>query len=138
MDESYKGLKAGGNIELVSGTITINSADDSVHAHGNVTLSGAIVTAQSGDDGVHADDTTTISDGTVTIQNSYEGLEGSVVAISGGTVAMMGLMQLAAVTHQAAVNLVKIHSVAEVSHLMTAKKSQSLAALSRLMQKVTV
>lgn len=88
VDESYKGLKAGGNIELVSGTIAINSADDSVHANGNVILSGAIVTAQSGDDGVHADDTTTISDGTVTIQNSYEGLEGSVVAISGGTVSV--------------------------------------------------
>ncbi|MDN6664608.1 MAG: carbohydrate-binding domain-containing protein [Tetragenococcus koreensis] len=28
VDESYKGLKAGGNIELVSDTITINSADD--------------------------------------------------------------------------------------------------------------
>jgi len=88
VDESYKGLKAGGNIELVSDTITINSADDSVHDNGNVTLSGAIVTAQSGDDGVHADDTTTISDGIVTIQNSYEGLEGSVVAISGGTVSV--------------------------------------------------
>ncbi len=87
-EESYKGLKAGSDIKLVSGTLTINSADDSVHANGNVSLSGATLTAQSGDDGVHADDTLTISSGKIAINDSYEGLEGSVVAISGGTTAI--------------------------------------------------
>ena len=39
-DESYKGMKAGGSILLASGSYTIDSADDSIHANDSVTING--------------------------------------------------------------------------------------------------
>ena len=82
---SAKALKAGTEIDIKGGTITIDSADDSIHSNGDVNIMGGTVSASSGDDGVHADGNLTISDGTVSILKSYEGLEGATVTITGGT-----------------------------------------------------
>ncbi|MGG5334218.1 carbohydrate-binding domain-containing protein [Enterococcus sp. AZ154] len=84
-DESYKGLKAGGVMTISSGTFTIASADDSLHANDTINIAGGTITASSGDDGIHADNELTISDGTISIEESYEGLEASVITIAGGT-----------------------------------------------------
>jgi hypothetical protein len=70
---------------ISSGTFTIDSADDSLHANDTINIAGGTITASSGDDGIHADHELTISDGTISIEESYEGLEASVITIAGGT-----------------------------------------------------
>lgn len=100
-DYSTKGLKAGNEIIINSGTINIKSYDDAVHANndttlengeastGNITVNGGVVTAYSNDDGLHADGTLKITNGMVSVTNSYEGLEGANVIISGGNVSII-------------------------------------------------
>jgi hypothetical protein len=84
--ESYKGLKATGAIEIASGNITIDSADDAIHANGTVSVLGGTITATSGDDGMHADTNLSIAGGTIDIQQSYEGLESLIIDIAGGEI----------------------------------------------------
>ncbi|MBQ8287164.1 MAG: carbohydrate-binding domain-containing protein [Clostridia bacterium] len=100
-DYSTKGIKAGNEILIGGGIVTIEAYDDAVHANGgtaldngststgNVTVSGGTVTVFSNDDGIHADGTLTVSDGTVKVTGSYEGLEGNNVRISGGDVSVI-------------------------------------------------
>ena len=85
-DASAKGIKAGGDITVRSGSYTLDCADDAVHANGSVTISGGTFAITTGDDGVHADDAVTITDGTIDISKCYEGIEGQSIAISGGTI----------------------------------------------------
>ena len=85
-DASAKGLKAGSSVTLMSGSFTLDCADDAVHSNGNVTISGGDFTIATGDDGIHADGTTSISGGSLLITKSYEGIEGKVVEISGGEI----------------------------------------------------
>ena len=84
--ESTKGIKAGADLTIGGGTITIDSSDDGVHSNGNVTVTDGTITVKSGDDGVHADTNLVVKNGTVKIEKSYEGLEGENIDISGGTV----------------------------------------------------
>lgn len=85
-DVSAKGIKAGTDITVRSGSYTLDCADDAVHANGNVTVSGGTFTVTTGDDGVHADNAVTITDGTIDIPKCYEGIEGQTIDISGGTI----------------------------------------------------
>jgi len=97
---STKGMKAGNEVLINSGTVTIKSYDDAIHANndsvlengempkGNVTINGGMISVYSNDDGLHADGTLAIKNGTVTVTNSYEGLEGTEVSISGGKVSV--------------------------------------------------
>lgn len=85
-DTSAKGIKAGIDITVRSGSYTLDCADDGVHANGNVTISGGTFTVTTGDDGVHADDAVAITDGTIDIPKCYEGIEGQTIGISGGTI----------------------------------------------------
>lgn len=85
---SAKGLKASGSIAVNGGSITINSADDALHAGENVSVSGGSLTLASGDDAIHADEACYILGGAIEISGSYEGLEGSSIEISGGTVSI--------------------------------------------------
>lgn len=84
--ESYKGLKATSAIEIASGNITIDSADDAINTNGTVSVLGGTITATSGDDGMHADTNLSIAGGTIDIQQSYEGLESSIIDIAGGEI----------------------------------------------------
>lgn len=88
-DTSAKGLKAGTELAITSGTFALNCCDDAIHANGNVTISGGSFTIAAGDDGMHADETLTISGGTINITRSYEGLEGAKVLISGGNITLV-------------------------------------------------
>ena len=85
-DTSTKGIKAGTDITVRSGSYTLDCADDGVHANGNVTISGGTFAITTGDDGVHADEAVTITDGTLNIPKCYEGIEGQTIDISGGTI----------------------------------------------------
>lgn len=85
-DVSAKGLKAGVSLTIDSGTITIDSADDSVHTNGEMTINGGSLTLASGDDGVHADTTLVVNGGTINITQSYEGLESAAITINAGQI----------------------------------------------------
>ena len=85
---SMKGLKAAGDLTIVSGTFQIDSADDAVHANASITVRGGTFDITTGDDGMHADDTLTITDGTIAISESYEGLEALHVDIQGGNITL--------------------------------------------------
>ena len=82
--ESYKGLKAGTTLTILSGSFTLDCLDDAIHAS-DVQISGGSLQISTGDDGVHADAALDISGGELSILTSYEALEGETVNISGGT-----------------------------------------------------
>ena len=91
---SCKGFKAGGALTVTGGTLTVDSADDALHANTDVTISGGTLTLATGDDGVHADNDLVIgtkgasstSTPRINITASYEGLEGTTVTVYGGDI----------------------------------------------------
>ena len=86
--ESMKGLKAGTGILITGGTITADCADDTIHSGGKITIDGGTFTLSSGDDGIHSDTVLAVTNGEINIITSYEGLEGTAVELSGGTVCL--------------------------------------------------
>ena len=72
---STKGLKAGGNLTITSGTFNLDCADDTLHAGGVIKISDGKITALSGDDGIHSDTELTITGGTIDIQRVMKGLK---------------------------------------------------------------
>lgn len=91
---SCKGFKAGKTLTVTGGTLTVDSADDALHANTDVTISGGTLTLATGDDGVHADNDLVIgtkgASSTTTprinITASYEGLEGTTVTVYSGDI----------------------------------------------------
>ncbi len=83
---STKGIKAAGSILINGASITVDSADDTIHSDGSVTVNGGDITLTSGDDGIHANETLTINDGNINITDSYEGLEALDIVIAGGDI----------------------------------------------------
>lgn len=91
---SCKGFKAGKTLTVTGGTLTVDSADDALHASTNVTISGGTLTLATGDDGVHADNDLVIgtkgasstSTPRINITASYEGLEGTTVTVYSGDI----------------------------------------------------
>lgn len=84
--ESYKGIKSAGNLMIESGTYTLDTQDDCIHANQSVTVNGGTFDLSSGDDGIHADADLTVNGGSITIRKSYEGIEGSKIVIAGGNI----------------------------------------------------
>lgn len=91
---SCKGFKAGGALTVTGGTLTVDSADDALHANTDITISGGTLTLATGDDGVHADNDLVIgtkgasstSTPRINITASYEGLEGTTVNVYSGDI----------------------------------------------------
>ena len=91
---SCKGFKAGKTLTVIGGTLTVDSADDALHANTDVTISGGALTLATGDDGVHADNDLVIgtkgasstSTPRINITASYEGLEGTTVTVYSGDI----------------------------------------------------
>ena len=91
---SCKGFKAGKNLTVTGGTLTVDSADDALHANTDVTISGGTLTLATGDDGVHADNDLVIgtkgasstSTPRINITASYEGLEGTTITVYSGDI----------------------------------------------------
>lgn len=91
---SCKGFKAGKTLTVTGGTLTVDSADDALHANTDVTISGGTLTLATGDDGVHADNDLVIgtkgasstSTPCINITASYEGLEGTTVTVYSGDI----------------------------------------------------
>lgn len=86
---SMKGLKSTGSMLVSGGSMTIDSADDSVHSDASITINGGTFEIASGDDAFHAEETLTIIAGTINITESYEGLEALDVAIQGGNITLI-------------------------------------------------
>ena len=86
---STKGIKAGTELVIAGGNITVDSADDAVHSNDTVTVSGGTLTLTAGDDGIHADSEVNISGNCmIDITRAYEGIEGAVINISGGNTSL--------------------------------------------------
>lgn len=91
---SCKGFKAGGALTVTGGMLTVDSADDALHAGTDVTISGGTLTLATGDDAVHADNDLVIgtkgasstSTPRINITASYEGLEGTTVTVYSGDI----------------------------------------------------
>ena len=91
---SCKGFKEGKTLTVTGGTLTVDSADDALHASTDVTISGGTLTLAAGDDGVHADNDLVIgtkgasstSTPRINITASYEGLEGTTVTVYSGDI----------------------------------------------------
>ena len=84
---SGKGIKAGTELLINGGTLTVNSADDTLHSNGSITIQAGNLTLTSGDDGIHAEtDLNITGSAVVDIKSSVEGLEGKDINISSGTV----------------------------------------------------
>lgn len=91
---SCKGFKAGKTLTVTGGTLTVDSADDALHANTDVTISDGTLTLATGDDGVHADNDLVIgtkgasstSTPRINITASYEGLEGTTVTVYSGDI----------------------------------------------------
>ncbi len=81
---SAKGIKGIVSLIVDDGTITANSADDTIHSNGTITINGGTFTLSTGDDGIHADDSLTINNGDFNITKSYEGLESAIITINDG------------------------------------------------------
>lgn len=86
---SIKGIKAGAQMVLRSGTYTLDTEDDALHSNGTITISGGTYTLSSGDDGIHADASVLISGGSLDIAQSYEGIEGLGIDITGGEISIL-------------------------------------------------
>lgn len=99
-DHSTKGIKAANEIIINSGSLSIKSYDDSIHANldtalengvsplGGITINGGSLSLYSNDDGIHADGILTVNGGSIVIINSYEALEGNIVNILGGDLSL--------------------------------------------------
>ena len=95
---SAKGIKAANEVRIDGGSVTVSSGDDGIHANGgdelengakgagSVIINAGSVTITAADDGIHADGTLTVAGGSVNVVKAYEGLEGNVINIAGGSV----------------------------------------------------
>lgn len=86
---SAKGIKAGGNLTISGGTLSLDCADDAVHSNADISISNGNLTIATGDDGIHADSNLKISGGTINVTESYEGIEGLEITVSGGTISVV-------------------------------------------------
>lgn len=85
--DSAKGLKAGVDVTISGGNLTIDAAyDDAIHSNNSITIDGGAIVLASGDDGIHADASLVINGGAVDITEAYEGLESGVIIINDGTI----------------------------------------------------
>ncbi|MFJ5770541.1 carbohydrate-binding domain-containing protein [Psychrobacillus sp. NPDC093180] len=83
---SQKGIKAGTNLNILDGTITVDTVEDALHSNGDLTIQGGKETLSTGDDGIHADGNVFIAGGDITILKSLEGIEGTNIEISDGSI----------------------------------------------------
>ncbi len=84
--DSAKGLKAGVDLVVAGGIISIDSSDDAIHSNGGITICGGKLTLASGDDGMHADAAVEIDGGDIDIIASYEGVESAVITVNDGDI----------------------------------------------------
>lgn len=85
-ETSAKGIKSGVSILIGGGNITIDSADDAIHANTGITINDGTLTISTADDAVHGEYTLDINGGDINVIKSYEGLESEVITINNGDI----------------------------------------------------
>lgn len=94
-DEAGTTYQSGGDLNILGGSLNINSTDDSLHCAGTMNVTGGTLTLATGDDGMHSDTTLNIgtagnatdySNPKIEITQSYEGVEGVDINVNSGTV----------------------------------------------------
>lgn len=86
---SRKGIKSNGTIYINNGNIKADCADDAVHSNSEIQISDGNLEISSGSKGIHSDNKLSIINGTLNILKSYEGLESTVIDISGGNISIV-------------------------------------------------
>ena len=84
--DSAKGLKAGTDLYIGSGSFILDCEDDALHCGGALLVEGGSLAVGSGDDALHADSTLTVTGGSIVIGNAQEGMEAPQISIEGGEV----------------------------------------------------
>ena len=82
---SQKGLKAANSLTVENGNFCIISRDDAVHADVDALINGGTFYIETGDDGIHANRKLYINGGEIRIPVCYEGFEGTIITMNGGT-----------------------------------------------------
>lgn len=77
-----------GYVYLENPLIDITSVGDGLHSNTVVQMDGGDVTIKSEDDGIHADIKVLVNGGTLDITESYEGIEGCIIIINDGNIAI--------------------------------------------------
>ncbi len=83
---SEKAVKSGNALKIITGTFTINSADDAIHSNSDMTIEDGSFSIASGDDGIHADEAITINGGEININKCYEGIESASITVNTGNI----------------------------------------------------
>lgn len=87
LGSSAKGLKSSqGGITVNSGTVLLDVIDDALHCAGDININGGVISIATGDDALHADSNIYIGGGKIEMPDCHEGLEGTLIEISGGEV----------------------------------------------------
>lgn len=84
--ESNKGIKVVDSVQVTGGTITINAADDAIHAENSFIMDDGTVVIATGDDAIHGEEQVVINGGDITVTECYEGLESAIVIIDDGNI----------------------------------------------------
>lgn len=79
------GLKAKGEIDLSDAAVKISARNDAIYGK-SVQIESGYFSLESDDDGIHGDEEVEIDGGNIDITDSYQGIEGSEIELSGGTV----------------------------------------------------
>lgn len=84
-DVANADAEAVGVVWISGGTIDVTAGVDTIEAYRQVTIEGGEITLSADDDGITTEGVVRVSDGTLDIVTSYEGIEGGVILLSGGT-----------------------------------------------------
>ncbi len=72
---STKGIKAGTNVIIDAGTITVDSADDAVHSDANLIINGGTLALSTQCDALHASSHVVVNGGDIRVTKSSEGID---------------------------------------------------------------
>lgn len=85
LEGSFKGLKAGADIQIFGGTFTLDTKDDAIHSDGTIMIGNGTFTIASGNDALQATTDLAVKNGTLTVSTCNDGLQATNVVITGGT-----------------------------------------------------
>ncbi len=84
LEGSFKGIKAGSDIQIHGGTYTLNTKDDALHTDGTLLIEAGTFTLSSGNDALQAATDLALQGGTITVNTCKDGLQATNVVVTGG------------------------------------------------------